>query len=307
MLAEATPLASPGSLDGGEWAFEMKWDGIRALAVVEDERVRYLSRSGHELTSSYPELEALVPLVNAEQVVLDGEIVTLGDHGAPSFSRLQRRFGQSDPRVVAQLRRSVPAAYFVFDVLSVNGTDCTVLPYRRRRELLGPLLDLPPGAPVAVPDLFDGPGDEALQESRNLHLEGVVAKRWEARYRVGARTSDWLKFPLIHTEEAVVIGWRHSEADPRGFASLLLADRRDGPLRYVGRVGTGFSSRDRREIRQRLESLACEEAAVEVPAPVRRDARWVKPRLSCEVTSKGRTSEGLLRQTVWRGWRPDKP
>jgi len=306
MLAERAPLASLHHLDSVQWAFEMKWDGIRALAVVDEGHVRLLSRSGGDLTASYPELHGLPDLINAEQAVLDGEIVSLDSDGTPSFSRLQQRFGPTEPDAVTRLRRAAPAAYFLFDVLQVNGHDCRSLGYEQRRELLGSLVEIPVGAPFALPDAFDGSGEQALDTARELHLEGVVAKRRDSVYRFGSRSRDWRKYPLLNTAEVYVIGWRESDAEPRGFASLLLAERRDGALHYSGRVGTGFSARERRDIRGRLAEVERSEPAVEVPSEIRRGAHWAEPGALAEVESQGRTGEGILRQPVWRGWRPDK-
>ena len=312
MLAETGGPHQLARLDEQEWAFEMKWDGIRAIAMVDDGSCVLRSRSGAELTRAYPEFAALPGLLNAEHAVLDGEIVAVGPDGAPSFSRLQRRFGLTEPAEVARARREVPASYLLFDVLSIGGRDCRGLEYRQRRELLEQLIDAPEtgspgGLPVAVPVAFEGDAEQAMETSRSLSLEGVVAKRRGSRYRSGVRSADWLKFPLILAEEAVVMGWRESPADARGFASLLLAEPYEGGWRYAGRVGTGFSAAQRRSIREQLEPLEQSEPAAEVPAEVRRDAHWVRPELVGEVVSKGRTTTGSFRQPVWRGWRPDKP
>jgi bifunctional non-homologous end joining protein LigD len=306
MLSERGSPAEFERLDEQEWAFEMKWDGIRALAFVDGERCALRSRSGGDLTAAYPEFAALPAVVNGERAVLDGEIIALGTNGAPSFSRLQRRFGLTDRAEVERTRREAPASYLVFDVLSVNGRDCRSLPYRQRRELLDALVEPAPGVPAALPEVFAGSARDAAAASLRLHLEGVMAKRWTSRYRSGVRSSDWRKFPLILAEEAVVIGWRDSPSDSQGFASLLLADWQDGAWRYAGRVGTGFSSAERRTIRIRLAPLEHAEPAAEVPAEISRDAHWVRPELVGEVVSKGRTAGGSFRQAVWRGWRPDK-
>ncbi len=308
MLSERGVLAALPRLDPEEWAFEMKWDGIRAIAIVDGERCNLRSRSDSDLTPAYPEFATLPAAVNGEQAVLDGEIVALGTDGAPSFSRLQRRFGLSDHADIARARREAPASFLVFDVLSVNGQDCRALPYRQRRELLESVVEEAPGVPVALPEVFAGEPSDAMETSRGLGLEGVMAKRWEAPYRSGIRSDDWRKFPLIDTQEVAVMGWRDSPSDARGFASLLLADRRadGGAWRYAGRVGTGFSTAERRTIRELLTPLECDEPAAEAPAEVRRDAHWVRPELVAEVISKGRTAGGNLRQPVWRGWRPDK-
>lgn len=306
MLSERGSPAEFERLDEQEWAFEMKWDGIRALAFVDGERCALRSRSGGDLTAAYPEFAALPAVVNGERAVLDGEIIAFGTNGAPSFSRLQRRFGLTDRAEVERARREAPASYLVFDVLSVNGRDCRSLPYRQRRELLDALVEPMPGVPAALPEVFAGSARDAAAASLRLHLEGVMAKRWTSRYRSGVRSSDWRKFPLILAEEAVVIGWRDSPSDSQGFASLLLADWQDGAWRYAGRVGTGFSSAERRTIRARLAPLEHAEPAAEVPVEVGRDAHWVRPELVGEVVSKGRTAGGSFRQAVWRGWRPDK-
>ncbi|PRI10007.1 ATP-dependent DNA ligase [Leucobacter massiliensis] len=306
MLAErGAPRALP-RLDGAEWAFEMKWDGIRALAHIDGERCALRSRTGGELTASYPELAGLPRVVNAERAVLDGEIVSIGEDGAPSFSRLQARFGVTGGAELERARRAAPAAYFVFDVLSLDGRDCRALPFRQRRELLEELVEAEAGVPVALPELFDGSAEEAAEACRELRLEGIMAKRWASPYRSGVRSPDWRKFPFLDAREFTVIGWRESASEPRGLASLLLAERQDGAWRYAGRVGTGFSAAQRRAIRERLAPLACDGPAAEVPAEARREAHWVRPEVVCEVETKGLTGSGSVRQAVWRGGRPDK-
>jgi len=311
MLAEPGDFAALSRLDPEEWAFEMKWDGIRAIASIDGESVQLSSRSGGDLTASYPELHSLPAALNAEQAVVDGEIVAFGDDGAPSFGRLQQRFGLSAATDVARARREAPASYLIFDVLSVNGQDCRALSYRQRRELLDGLIEAARlkdlGLPIAVPEAVDATADEAAHTSAAMHLEGIMAKRWTSPYRSGVRSEDWLKFPTISADEVVVIGWRESPADSLGFASLLLAEPDDdGRWRYAGRVGTGFTASQRRKIRAQLEPLVQDAPSADVPAEIRKDARWVHPKLVGEITSKGRTRTGVFRQPVWRGWRPDK-
>nr|WP_282851543.1 ATP-dependent DNA ligase [Gulosibacter sediminis] len=309
MLAEVGASETLARLDPGEWAFEMKWDGIRAIALVDGERTTLRTRSGSDVTSAYPELANLAAAANAEQVVFDGEIVAFDPDGAPSFDLLQQRFGLTKRRDIEKARRSAPATYLIFDVLSVNGQDSRSLPYRQRSELLKSLVERIETVPVVVPDAFDGPPEDAMEASRSLGLEGVVAKQQQSPYRSGERSPEWLKFPFIATTEAAVIGWRESTADSHGLASLLLATRDsddESGWKYAGRVGTGFSTKERRAIRARLEPLERKAPVTEVPSDVRRDAHWVKPKLVGEVTSKGRTRAGRFRQPVWRGWRPDK-
>jgi len=315
MLAETGRAPQLDRLDSSLWAVEMKWDGIRALATIEHGTSTLRSRSGRVITSEYPELSGLAEAVDVESAVLDGELVALDEHGAPSFARLQQRLGVLSTQDVARARKRAPVSYLVFDVLSINGVDCRSLPYDMRRTLLESMVDSGTRLPVAVPSSFDG--THAMTMSRDLGLEGVVAKLRTSTYRSGQRSDDWLKFPLIETQEVVVIGWRASSSDPSGLASLILAvpasgsvssprEPVSGPWRYAGRVGTGFTAAQRRQARERLEQIGVAEPVAPVPAEARRDANWTQPLLVGEVTSKGLTGTGVLRQPVWRGWRTDK-
>jgi bifunctional non-homologous end joining protein LigD len=305
-------LATRGSeselrlLDEDEWAFEMKWDGIRAIVEVDGGKVRLRNRSGGEVTAAYPELSDIDAAIAAEDAVLDGEIVAFDEGGAPSFARLQQRMNLVSAREIEDARHAAPVSLVLFDVLRINGRDCLPLPYRQRRELLEELVEEGPHVPLLVPPAFDGDGEAALRASRELRLEGVMAKRLESAYRPGARSADWLKLPHASAAEAVVIGWRISEAEPEGIASLLLALPGQVGLEYAGRVGTGFSLAERRRIRDRLLRSERKTPPVDIPASDRRDARWVTPRLVGEVTFRERTADGRLRHPVWRGWRPDK-
>lgn len=331
MLATRSSAAALEHLDAGDWSFEMKWDGMRAIVALDGDRVTVTSRSGRDVTASFPELRETAQAVVADSAVLDGEIVALGPGGAPSFSRLQDRMGLTGAREVARARRSTPVRFFAFDVLALNGTDCRALPYDARRELLLESFDdSDDGADgddddgsgaaggggddgaaagrggVAVPPAFEGDAAAALEASRELGLEGVVAKRRTSPYRADTRSRDWLKVPLAETTEAVVIGWRESEADPAGFASLLIAIPGAHGLRYGGRVASGFTASVRRRVRRLLAADERPEPAVDVPSEARREAHWVAPRRVGEVTFRERTPEGRLRHAAWRGWRPDR-
>lgn len=251
-------------------------------------------------------------ILDADDAVLDGEVVAFDSSGVPSFSRLQQRMNTSGTssrtgrRAWKDLVEGVPIAYIAFDLLALNGLDCTPLPYRQRRELLEEVLQPEEGSPILVPPAFEDDVHAALTASRELRLEGIVAKRHESPYRAGSRSEDWLKFSHLTIAEVIVVGWRESEAQPDGLASLLVAVPREDELVYAGRVGTGFSEADRSRIRGRLERLERKTPAVEVPADVRRDAHWVTPKLVGEVKFREQTPDGRLRHPVWRGWRTDK-
>ena len=306
---ERRTLAEDGAGGDAQWAFEMKWDGCRALAVVEatpdgGRRARLLSRTGQDLTGEYPELAPLAAQVGDElPVVLDGEIVALDSRGRPDFRRLQRHTGAVD--------------LMVFDVLQVGDRSLVRVPYDERRAALGEVLRAQ--APVHLPPAFDGDVDAALATSLQLGLEGVMAKRLTSSYTAGRRSRQWLKLKHTRTQEVVVVGWRPLHAgeprsDPRYAGALLVAvPGPDGTLRYAGRVGTGFSDKDRRDVVTRLTAIERATAPVEdVPRVDARYARWVTPGLVGEVEAARWTAdpasdpEARLRAPSWRGWREDK-
>ncbi|PZR52222.1 ATP-dependent DNA ligase [Xylanimonas oleitrophica] len=306
---EQRQLAADGTGSDAEWAFEMKWDGYRALAVVEPgpdgaPAVRLLSRTGQDMTATYPELQALAGQVGDDlPVVLDGEIVALDAQGRPDFRRLQRRTGAVD--------------LMVFDVLQVGSRSLVRVPWEERRQVLEKVVEA--AAPVHVPPVFDGDLDAAMSTSRRLGLEGVVAKRRESTYSTARRSRQWLKIKHTRMQEVVVVGWRPLHAgepreDERRVGSLLLAvPGPDGELRYAGKVGTGFSDADRKAVASRLTAAARKTPPLDgVPRVEARYARWVTPKHVGEVEAAEWTADpttdpdARLRAPSWRGWREDK-
>jgi bifunctional non-homologous end joining protein LigD len=316
-------LASPASAgdlhDGDSWAFEMKWDGFRALAHVSDGQVRLVSRSGKDMTVTYPELQALAEQVPTEAlpVVLDGEIVALDARGRPSFRRLQQRANIAKPGDVAAARRKVAVDLMVFDVLETAGRSLAKRPYDERREVLEDVLG-DARAPVHVPPAFDGDLDAAMETSKRLGLEGVVAKRRDGTYSSGRRSALWLKLKHAQSQEVVVVGWRPGHGERTHLVgSLLLAVPDDDRLVYVGRVGSGFTDAERRDLVSELGRIERTTApATGVPREDARDARWVSPRRVAEVVYAEWTGPGegegddipfgKRRHPVWKGWRRDK-
>jgi bifunctional non-homologous end joining protein LigD len=295
-------LASTGTVsEGDDWAYEMKWDGYRALATFDGTDVRLISRSGQDMTATYSRVvEALVKQGLAD-TVLDGELVAFGKNGAPSFNALQNG--------------SAPVSYLVFDLLRLDGTDVTGAPYDARRDALEQLA-LDDGKVIRVPPAFAGTLTEAVESSRELGLEGIVAKRRDSTYRPGTRSAAWLKLKHLQALEAVIVGWRPGEgARASTIGSLLLATPHgstddgadDGDLTYIGRVGTGFSDKMLAELTAKLSRIERKTPAVhDVPTDVARRARWVRPELVGEVTYGEMTPDGRLRHPVWKGLRPDK-
>ncbi|MGN8024870.1 non-homologous end-joining DNA ligase [Microbacterium sp. 22242] len=308
----APMLAGHGTLGtarGLGWA-EIKWDGIRAIGTWRDGRFRLHARSGTDITDRYPELTADgAPGFAVGEAVVDGEIVAMDAAGRPSFSRLQDRMHLTKPRDIEREVIRTPVRYHLFDLLRLEGHDVTALPLRDRRELLESIAsDLP--APVEVPPVFDDV-EAALATSATLDLEGVVVKDPASGYTPGARSPRWLKIKHSKAQEVVIVGIRPGKGDRAGrIGSLLLAvpdAALPSGLRYVGRVGSGFTERALHDLGERLEPLRTAKPAVDgVPSADAGDALWVRPELVGEVEFSNWTPDRVLRHARWRGLRPDK-
>lgn len=307
MLAEnGTPAIARG-LSSPSWV-EVKWDGIRAIGSWAEGRMLLHARSGTDITARYPELTADgAPFLPVSDAILDGEIVAFDAHGRPSFSLLQNRMHLTRPREIEREVVRTPIVYMIFDLLRLDGHDLSAMPLSQRRTLLEEVVsDL--DAPVQVPPVFDDV-DAALDASDEFGLEGVVVKDPASRYRAGQRSPAWLKLKHTRMQEVVIVGIRPGKGDRGGtFGSLLLAvPASEGSLRYVGRVGTGFTDRMLRDLLARLAPLRVDSAPLDgVPALDASDALWVSPELVGEVEFANWTPDGVLRHSRWRGLRPDK-
>ncbi|WP_246527770.1 ATP-dependent DNA ligase [Pseudarthrobacter albicanus] len=301
-------LASPGTLadlPDKDWQFELKWDGVRALIMADATKIRLISRNGKDVSATYPELtdRACWP---EQDFVADGEIIAPGLSGMPDFGHLQGRMKLTRPDDVAKARASIPVRLMLFDLLSDGGEDLRRLPLRARRARLEAFFR-PSGCPVELSGVIDDEAQYILESVRELGMEGVMAKRTDGRY-VGQRSQSWLKLKFERTQEVVVGGWRTGKGEREQSVGSLLVGIPDGSrLRYVGRVGTGFSSRELKELRQQLDALGRKTSPFkEVPAEDASDAHWVSARLVGEVSYGEWTGSGKLRHPVWRGWRLDK-
>jgi bifunctional non-homologous end joining protein LigD len=302
----ATPGTLPPAAADEQWAYEMKWDGMRTLARVQGGRVMLTSRNDLDMSLAYPELRALGEQLGATQVLLDGEIVSFDVHGRPSFGRLQKRMHVSSAAVANRLAASEPAMLLIFDILHLDGQSTLLLPYNERRNLLESLALSGPS--WQTPPAFTGNGTEAVRVSQEQGLEGVVAKRLTSMYTPGRRSPDWVKVKNIQTQEVVIGGWRPGSGRRAGtVGSLLLGLPGEHGLSYIGKVGTGFTEAALADLAERLRHLSQETSPfAEVPRADARDAQWVKPQLVGEVVFTERTAQGRLRHPAWRGLRPDK-
>lgn len=294
-------LAVPGDISGlpsTKWSFEGKWDGFRVLVEVSGGEIRLRSRSGRDMTAEFPQFLPLVQMLSEHDAVLDGELVALDDQGVPSFALMQDRGADTDLRLL------------VFDVLQLDGRTLTAKPYRDRRrvlEALAPLVQTPDSR-VEVPAPLDGPPAAALSTSAARGLEGVVAKRLDSAYHPGSRSHEWIKHKHWSDMEIVIGGWRAGRGSrAQTFGSLLMGVPGDGGLRYVGRVGTGFTERQLAKLIGSLEPLRRETSPfTDGDLPDADEAVWVSPTLVGEVRYAEWTSSGHLRHPTWRGLRTDK-
>ncbi|MCX4399519.1 non-homologous end-joining DNA ligase (plasmid) [Streptomyces sp. NBC_00053] len=299
----ATPGALPPAVTEERWAFEVKQDGQRAMVYLPgDGTVLLRSRSGADITAVYPEFAALGSVLS-RPAVLDGEIVALDDEGRSDFERLQSRMGLASAAKAARMTEVVPVHLVLFDAVYLDGDSLTGLPYTERRILLEGLeLD---GKHWSTPAAVVGHGAQALEMTRTAGLEGVVAKRLASVYEPGARSRSWIKIRHVRTIDVIVGGWVPGRGRLTGLpGALLVGEAREGGLRYVGSVGTGWSDTERTTLANLLHVAAIDECPFD-NAPRVAGARWVLPRLVGEIRYATRTRAGLLRHPSWHRLRPD--
>ncbi len=293
--------------DDPEWSFEPKWDGIRAIAVC-DEETRLVSRNEKDITVAYPELHRIHDQVVALDAMLDGEIVAFED-GVPSFQRLQQRMHLRDQAQIEQMSRRIPVAYIVFDLLYLDGEDLTGRPLSERRRMLEDTIV--PTEQIQVSPIVEGDGTALFSAASEQGLEGVMAKRLSSHYQPGARSRDWLKVKVTFDADVVIVGWTDGEGRRKGtLGSLVMAVYDADNFRYVGNVGTGFDKRSLAEAMERLNAL--DETKSPFPPDVLRSrpelrrAHWVAPSLVAKVEHRQLTTAGRLRAPSFQGFREDK-
>jgi bifunctional non-homologous end joining protein LigD len=289
--------ASLGKLpaDDTGWAFEIKWDGYRTLAFVENGRVRLQSSNLYDVSAKYPELAGLPTGVAARRAVLDGELVVLDDEGRPRFELIQRH--GLEPR---------QAALYVFDLLSMDDHDTISLSYEDRRRLLAEVVES--GSNWSVPAYRVGDGEALLDATAARGLEGVMAKRLGSTYRPGFRTKEWRKVKHRQTAEVVIGGYSAGTGNRTSSFGALLVGRWVGDsLAFAGGVGTGFTQRRLDELTKRLRELRIADCPFDPlpPTAYRRGATWVEPVLRAQVEITEFTNDGYVRQASFIDLIPD--
>jgi bifunctional non-homologous end joining protein LigD len=304
----ATPAAK--AFDDPGWLFEIKWDGYRAVAFVEDGRVRLVSRNQNDLTAQFPELKSLPQFVKAQRAILDGEIVALDDEGRPSFSLMQQRTGFQPGKRRLPRREGVPVIYYAFDLLYLDGLDLRRVALDERKQVLQERIVA--GGVIQFSDHYAEKGLDLFEAAKRRGLEGIVAKKRRSAYEE-KRSTNWLKIKITQRQECVIGGYTDPEGSREYFGALVLGlyDRR-GRLIHVGQAGTGFDQKTLQEIFAAFEPLKTTENPFYGEIGGLRKVQFVRPELVAEIKFAEwthETAEGgvKLRAPVFMGLRFDKP
>jgi len=287
---------------GEEWIFEVKWDGVRGLVFIDNGVLAIYTRNNNRCEKQYPELQVLPHYIDAEQVILDGEIVVLDEHGVSHFELIQSRIHNRDANAIAKMGQKNPVHLYVFDLLYLDGFDLRRVPLIERKRLLQKIVK--PFTLLRVSEHFENSGEELLEAARQSGLEGLIAKCATSVYE-SRRSRNWLKLKLTSEQEFVIAGYTPGERDY--FASLVLGYYEGGKLRYAGNVGTGFNARNLAELWSLLEPLKTEKNPLTKAEKVPRGTFWVKPKLVAQIKFANWTDDKKLRAPVYLGLRDDKP
>jgi len=288
------------SVPEGDWRYEIKFDGYRLLARIEGERVQLFTRNGHDWTAKMPrQAEALAGL-GLDSAWLDGEVVVLGEEGAPDFQALQNAF---------EAGRSGSILYYLFDAPYLDGHDLRQVPVEERRALLARLLERSDSELLRFSADFSEQPESILESACQMRLEGLIGKRAGSSY-VSRRSNSWVKIKCKNRQEFIIVGYTEPKGARSGFGALLLGlHDDDGKLQYAGKVGTGFNQATLKSLHAKMRPLETERSplAKAPPAADVRGAHWLEPRLMCEVAYAEMTRQGVVRHSVFHGLRSDKP
>lgn len=285
-----------GPFDKKDWIFEIKWDGYRAIAEIQDQVVKLLSRNFNSFNKMFPELVDALRNIK-EDVIYDGEIVLLDSQGLPQFQLLQNYLNSGEA--------SGKLKYYIFDILYYEGKDLRNTPLFERKILLEESLHQYKSPFFHVSDYIPERGVEFYEQAKNLHLEGIIAKDGHSAY-ISKRSRSWLKIKTKQCQEFVIVGFTAPKGSRKYFGSLILAVNKDDNLVYAGNVGTGFNELSLKELHSKLFPLRVDECPLEKKPKIYEKITWVRPNLICEVAFQEWTKEGIMRQPVYKGLRVDK-
>lgn len=304
-------LASPSdnAFDSKDWVFEIKWDGVRAILFKSKKNIKIQSRNGNDITRRYPEIvnAARISLRSCGSAVIDGEIVILNEKGVPDFHIHQRRINIQDSKDIKVLSIQAPATYYVFDMLYKENKSLREIGYLERRAILSRTLEV--NDLIKISDYIEEKGKDILHSSKELGLEGIVAKYKNSIYSEGIRSKDWLKIKNTKTQDCVIIGYTKGEgARVNYFGSLVLAVYCpiEEKLKFVGHVGTGFDDETLNLVYSILKKNENDSMPVDRVPYINREITWLDPVLVVEVKFTNWTKDGILRAPVFMRLREDK-
>lgn len=308
MLARLVPKLPALQSD---YAFEFKWDGMRALARCVDGQTSLITRNGIDATSRFPELVSLATSLKHD-AILDGEIVAMDDENNPSFARLQQRMHVADPAKARLLAKEIPVQFILFDVLFLRGRSVIGEPWTVRRALLEKL-NLKGNSWELSPAVI-GHGEALFATARKHQLEGIVAKKLDSVYEPGRRSPHWVKIKLVQRQELVVGGWTTERGSPGALGSLLVgyfdSTGRKQKLHFAGGVGSGFNSQTAATLLKTIQKLEIDTSPFAQPIPrgarSSRDVHFAKPKLVIEVEYRRWPDGGMMQQAAFKGTRMDK-
>jgi len=291
-------------VDGPGWLYEIKWDGYRAIALCNKNKLELISRNNKSFNEKFYAVYDAVKALGL-QAVLDGEIAVLNSAGVSRFGALQNWRSEADGDLV----------YYVFDLLWLNGHDLQEWPLTRRRALLQSIL--PEEGSVRLSETFDTSATEFLEAAGKMGLEGIIAKRADSQYHQGDRGGDWLKIKVHKRHEVVIGGFTRNDDSPKAFSALLVGVYDGQRLHYTGKIGTGFSDKVQKEMMAKFKPLITDKLPfMELPDvnkpsrfrpnPPHASATWLKPKLVCEVSYSEVTEDGVMRHPSFEGMRIDK-
>jgi bifunctional non-homologous end joining protein LigD len=287
---------------GAEWIFEVKWDGVRGLVFIDNGVFGIYTRNNNRCERHYPELQVLPHYIEAEQAILDGEIVVLDNKGVSHFELIQPRIHSEDANSIAKMGQKNPVHLFVFDLLYLDGYDLRRVPLVERKGLLQKIVK--PFPLLRVSDHFENAGEDLLEAARQSGLEGLLAKNTTSVYE-SRRSRNWLKLKLTSEQEFVIAGYTPGEREH--FGSLALGYYEGGKLHYAGNVGTGFNTRNLAELWALLEPLKISKMPFAAADKIPKGTLWVKPELVAQIKFANWTGDRKLRAPVYLGLRDDKP
>ena len=304
----ATSIDDP--FDGPDWLFEIKWDGYRAVAFIENGNVRLVSRNQNELTARYPELKNLPSFVKAKSAILDGEVVALDEQGRASFSLMQQRTGFRHGGRRGATNADVPVLYYAFDLLYLDGFDWRRVALEERKKKLASILIA--GDSLRYSDHYEQQGKALFEIAQQKGLEGSLAKKRDSIYQE-RRSSEWLKIKIRHRLEAVIGGFTEPEGSRAHFGSIVLGlYDKQGRLIHVGQAGSGFNQNSLAEISKLLKKRETKKNPFYGEVEALRKVSWAKPDLVAEIeyaewTDGASSGSGpKLRAPVFLGLRDDK-